>query len=82
MAKFSEIQIDSELSWSAQTENLKNKLCRTFAVFKKVKPLLHREALFRLHASICHSHLCYCAELWDNCSKVLYYQLMKHQKGC
>ena len=47
VAKFLGILIDSELSWKAQTENVRNKLYRNFAVLKKVKPLLHSETLSR-----------------------------------
>ena len=80
VAKFLGILIDSELSWKAQTENVKNKLYRNFAVLKKVKPLLHREALSRLYCSIFQSHLSYCCELWGNCSKVHLSAIIKTQK--
>ena len=80
VAKFLGILIDFELSWKAQTENVKISYKRNFAVLKKVKPLLHSEALSRLYSSIFHSHLSYYAELWGKCSKVYLLPITKAQK--
>ena len=80
VTKFLGVLIDSELSWKPQTVNIKNKLYRNLAVLKKVKPLLHKEALLKLYCSIFQSHLYYCVELWGNCSKTYLLPIIKAQK--
>ena len=74
------VEVDSQLSWSAQIAKLTNKCNQVVGVLSKIRPLINKTTAKQIYYALVHSRLIYCQEIWGTACKTTLLPLERMQK--
>ena len=77
--KYLGVQIDVNLKWKEQINNICRKVCTSLAVMRRVKPFVPRSSLITIYNTMVLPHFDYAITIWSSCSVINLNKLQKLQ---